>query len=299
VLRQPEAIICDRGPYFVSAEFKDFCVRENIDLRASTAYHAQSNGQTERQNRTIIDLLRAALNNNTTRWYWKLQDIVTATNEAVHASTNFSPHYLLYGYHPRQEIDKAVPSGYPAGPSDVRDVDRQVTRNLARASEQQAKQYDKNRRPITYDVGDKVYVDAQFLPVRHMTKFALRRAGPFEVVRVLNENSYAVRVPGEAYNTMVDLRLSIDKLQPYRPSTQWRLDEGRVRRARDRQVERILNHTRYEGRTRTYLCRFVGHHPGLDEWLPAAYIQPRAVLNLYRFRRGLTDGEVARPTSRT
>ena len=118
----------------------------------------------------------------------------------------------------------------------MQDVNRQVAENLARASQQQAKQYDKHRRPIKYNVRDKVYVDAQYLPVNRMTKFSLRRAGPFEVVRVLNDNSYAVRVPGEYSNSMVDVRLSIDKLQPYRPSTQWHLDEGRVRRSQNRQV---------------------------------------------------------------
>ena len=299
VLGWPEAIICDRGPYFISAEFRRFCERAGVDLRASTAYHAQTNGQTERHNRTIIDLLRATLLNNTARWYWELQKVVKAYNEAVNASTGFSPHFLLHGQHPRQEIDKAVPSGFPAGPSNMQDVNRQVAENLARASQQQAKQYDKHRRPIKYNVRDKVYVDAQYLPVNRMTKFSLRRAGPFEVVRVLNDNSYAVRVPGEYSNSMVDVRLSIDKLQPYRPSTQWHLDEGRVRRSQNRQVERILNHRQYEGRTRTYLCRFVGHHPGLDEWLPAAFIQPLAVLVAYKFRKGLTDGDVAGPPGKS
>jgi hypothetical protein len=210
VLGWPDAVICDNGPYFISAEFRSFCERSGVDLRLSTPYHAQTNGQTERHNRTIIDLLRATLVNNTARWYWHLQSVVKAYNEAVNASTGFSPHFLLHGQHPNQDIDKAVPRALPASPVDRQQVDRQVMENLARASQQQAKYYDRHRRPIKYRVRDRVYVDAEYLPGSRMTKFSLRKAGPFEVARVLNNNSYAVRVPGETHNTMVELRFSVD-----------------------------------------------------------------------------------------
>ena len=291
VLGWPETIICDRGPYFIGADFRAFCTRLEIDLRPATPYHAQTNGQTERHNRTIIDLLRATLDNDTSRWYWSLQAVVKAYNEAVNASTNFSPHFLLYGRQPRQAIDEAVPSGFPAAPSNMQEIDRQVKDNLARASQQQARQYDKHRRAIKYHVRDLVYVDAQYLPAARLAKFSLRRAGPFEVVRVLNDNSYSVRVPGEAYNSMVDVRLSVDKLTPYRPSRRWALDSGRVDRAQSRQVERILGHREVIERPRTYLCRFVDHHPGLDQWLHAVLIRPASALLAYKRAKSLPDEE--------
>lgn len=293
VLGKPEAIICDNGPQFTSAEFRSYCSAEGIDLRPSTPYHAQTNGQTERANRTISDLLRAIVQNKY-RWYWKLSKAVRAYNESVNASTGHSPHLLLYGRHPQQHIDLAVPSGYPRGGHPgrpKRDIEREVTHNLQRASAQQAKQYDKHRRDTVYDVGDKVYVDSQYLPGYEMTKFANRREGPFEIVEVKNRNSYGVRVPGTTYNQYVTLRLSVDKLAPYRESERWRLDPGRVRRLRNRQVERILAHREFRGHTRQYLCRFVGHHPGHDQWLPAALIAPAAIVVAYKQRHNLSAEE--------
>lgn len=293
VLGKPEAIICDNGPQFVSAEFRDYCASQNIDLRPTTPYHAQANGQTERANRTISDLLRATVENKY-RWFWKLRKVVRAYNESINASTGYSPHLLLHGHHPEQSIDRAVPSALPRGGlpgRPMRDIQRDATRNLQRASEQQAKQYDKHRRNTFYAVGDKVYVDSQYLPGYDMTKFANRREGPFEIVQVKNRNSYGVRVPDTTYNQYVTLRLSIDKLAPYRDSVRWRLDPGLVRRLRNREVERILTHREYRSLNRQYLCRFVGHHPGHDQWLPAALIVPTAVLTAYKQRTGLPDDE--------
>lgn len=293
VLGKPEAIICDNGPQFTSVEFRSFCGAEGIDLRPSTPYHAQTNGQTERANRTLTDLLRATVQNKY-RWFWKLDRVVRAYNESINVSTGHSPHLLLHGRHPRQHIDRAVPSGFPRGGHPGRPmqaIQLEVTHNLQHASAQQAKHYDKHRRDTTYDVGDKVYVDSQYLPGYDMTKFANRREGPFEVVSVKNRNSYGVRVPGTTYNQYVTLRLSVDKLAPYKESERWRLDPGLVRRLRNRQVERILAHREFRGRTRQYLCRFAGHHPGHDQWLPAALILPATLVATYKQRRGLPDDE--------
>jgi transposase InsO family protein len=290
----PEAIICDNDIRFTSEEFKDFCGNLGITLRFTTIAHPQANGQTERGNRTIKDLL-SATTKYPSQWRDRLPGVVKAYNGSKNASTGESPYLLVYARHPRQAIDKAVPSALPRGGHPGRTVQQiqdAVSRNLNNAAQQQAKYYNKRRRHITYSPGDKVYVDARYLPSymrrgpRH--KFANKREGPFQVVEQLNQNSYAVRVPIGLRGRYKDLHLSIEKLAPYRGDARWQLDPGFVRRQPRRAIEKIQSHFQQEGRTRRYLVRYKDHHPGLDEYVLAGDI-PDDQRRAYHTRHGLSS----------
>ena len=69
-------------------------------LAMSTAYHPQTDGQTERANRTIEDMLRAYVNIKQNDWDQHLAAIEIAYNNSKQTSTGFSPFYLNYGQHP-------------------------------------------------------------------------------------------------------------------------------------------------------------------------------------------------------
>jgi ribosomal protein L21E len=167
------------------------------------------------------------------------------------------------------------------------EIQATVTQNLQSAARQQAKYYNMKRRNISYKVGDKVYVDARFLPMGQPHKFANRREGPFQIVGELNKNSYVVRVPSRGTDRYRDMHLSVEKLTPYREDNRWQLDPGLVRRQPQREVAWIRSHQDLEGRTRKFLVRYKGHHPGLDEWVLARDI-PRKMLRAYLERRGLS-----------
>jgi transposase InsO family protein len=290
----PDVIICDNDPRFSSGEFREFCDGLGITLRFTTVYHPQSNGQTERANKTIKDLM-ATTTKYPSQWKAKLPHVVKAYNDSKNDSTGYPPSLLVHRKYSRQPIDKAVPSarmnhGRPE--RSLHEINDMVTRNLRQAHANQAKYYNKRRRHITYAEGDKVLVDARYLPKAHhgpRHKFANRREGPFLVVRRLNDNSYSVRVPMNRYGRYKDVHLSVDKLTPYRGSSRWQQDPGLVKHQLRRQVERILRHRRFEGQTRRYFVRYVGHHPGLDEWVPATKIRPREILRKYLRRHDLSE----------
>lgn len=290
----PDAIICDNDIRFTSDEFKDFCEGLGITLRFTTIAHPQANGQTERGNRTIKDLL-SATTKYPSQWRDKLAGVVQAYNGSKNISTGASPYLLVHGRHPSQPIDKAVPSalprrGHPG--KTAQEIQTTVSRNLDHAARQQAKYYNKRRRFITYSTGDKVYVDARYLPTRlrrgPLHKFANKREGPFKVISRLNQNSYAVRVPTGLHGRYKDLHLSVEKLTPYRGSDRWQLDPGIVRRQPHRVIEKIQSHHQQVGRTRRYFVRYKDHHPGLDEWVLARDI-PRRMRRAYHTRRELSD----------
>lgn len=280
----PDTLICDNDIRFNSNEFKNFCANGSIDVRFATIYHPQTDGQTERANLTISNMLRARLRNRVTTWMDHLDEVVKAYNESVNASTGLSPHFVLYGRHPRQAIDDAVPSAYPSLTNPLlqrHQANLQLKRNTDRAAEQQAKYYNKHRRDIAYSVSDKVYVDARYMPRRGtMTKMHHRREGPFRISRVVaGGKAYVVNLPN-LYNQMVGVTLSTDKLAPYREKTVWGRDNQRTEWDANAVPTDILGHAQKQGQTRRYLVRYRGHHSGLDQWVPKQLL-PRELVRDY------------------
>ena len=66
----------------------------------STAYHPQTDGQTERANRTIEDMLRAFTLEEQAEWDTLLPLVEFSYNNSLNASTKTTPFYLMYGDHP-------------------------------------------------------------------------------------------------------------------------------------------------------------------------------------------------------
>lgn len=284
----PEHIICDNDIRFTSNEFIRFCTDENIEVRYAATYHPQTDGQTERANLTICNMLRTKLENRAQDWTRYLPSVVKAYNGSIHASTKMSPFYAIYGRHPRQLIDVAVPQAFPVVSDPVRarnEAQVKLDANVARASAAQKRYFDRKRQELTMVPGDKVYVDARYLPKRAtMTKMHHRREGPFRVTRVIgNGKAYVVDVP-YGYDNMRGVTFSTDKLVPYRESLRWGLDRrngaGRTEWDDDALPERILGHFQRQGETKRYLVRYRGHHPGLDQWVPGRYL-PRSIVRAY------------------
>jgi hypothetical protein len=96
----PRQIISDRGMQFTSKVFKEFLKKLDIKGSMSTAYHPQTDGQTERVNQTLEQYLRIFCNTRQDNWVKFLASAKFAYNNAASESTLQSPFYLEYGYHP-------------------------------------------------------------------------------------------------------------------------------------------------------------------------------------------------------
>ena len=97
----PDSIITDRGSLFTSKFWSSLCYFLGIKRRLSTAFHPQTNGQTERQNTTMEAYLRAFLNWEQNDWTRLLPMAEFAYNNAKNASTGHMPFELNCGFHPR------------------------------------------------------------------------------------------------------------------------------------------------------------------------------------------------------
>uniref|UniRef100_A0AAV1UYI6 Integrase catalytic domain-containing protein n=1 Tax=Peronospora matthiolae TaxID=2874970 RepID=A0AAV1UYI6_9STRA len=97
----PVAIVSDRDPRFTGKFRKSILKVLGTRLDMSTADHPQTDGQSERVNRVINDILRSICADTPRRWSSMLSVVEFALNNAVHASTGFNPFYINGFNHPR------------------------------------------------------------------------------------------------------------------------------------------------------------------------------------------------------
>ena len=103
----PEQFISDQGRNFESDLIKELCKIAGVKKLHTTPYHPQSNGQCERFNSTLCNMLGTLSDEEKSDWKSHLGCMTHAYNCTKHASTTYSPYYLMFGRHPRLPIDVA------------------------------------------------------------------------------------------------------------------------------------------------------------------------------------------------
>ena len=103
--RLPESIISDREPQFVAGLMKELNEMLGIETKLSTAYHQQTNGQTERTNQKLEQYLRMYVDHRQNNWSEWLATAEFAFNNKVHTATKSSPFMVNYGREPRMGFD--------------------------------------------------------------------------------------------------------------------------------------------------------------------------------------------------
>ena len=93
-------IISDRGPQFASKFMGELCKCLGIQRALSTAYHPQTDGQTEWMNQEIKAFLQHYVNYKQDNWANWITEAEFQYNNKQHSTTGFSPFYLNYGCHP-------------------------------------------------------------------------------------------------------------------------------------------------------------------------------------------------------
>ncbi|GFY56615.1 transposon Ty3-I Gag-Pol polyprotein [Trichonephila inaurata madagascariensis] len=125
----PRVIITDRGAVFRSrlvSSLVDLC---NIDHRFTTVYHLQTNGLTERFNKTLADMLSMYVDTEQKNWDEILPFVTFAYNTAKQETTGFTPFYLLHG----RDAETILDTMLPFCPNDF--DDNNITKIAARAEE--------------------------------------------------------------------------------------------------------------------------------------------------------------------
>ena len=217
----PESVVSDRDPRFTATFYAELTKLMGIDLHMSTARHPQSDGQSEREIRTLITALRAFCNDHQDDWDDYLDMLELGFNSTVQASTQRSPLELLNGTKPRLPIDVALAPVAPKNPAALDRATRmQQALKFARdqllgAQERQVANADRHRRPDAFAVGDRVLLSTEGLTLRDFgNKLCSRFIGPFPITAVVNANAYTLALPPQL--KALHPTFNIEKLKRYR-----------------------------------------------------------------------------------
>jgi transposase InsO family protein len=101
----PESIVSDRDVRFTSKFWRAFTDKLQMQRRRSSAFHPQTDGNTERVNRTLEDMLRHYIDPTQTNWDTLLPLIESPINDSHHESINAVPFVLNYGKRPKLPLD--------------------------------------------------------------------------------------------------------------------------------------------------------------------------------------------------
>ena len=252
----------------------------------STAFHPQTDGQSEREIQTLTTVLRSYVNAMGDDWDEYLPALELALNSKVQASTGASPHYLVYGTEPRLPVDCMLDELRPATTRHPVVGDR-LTRmktalgaafdrtELAQARQKRAA--DRHRRLMELKPDDLVMLSTEGLQLRSgVHKLTQRYIGPFKVTSVVNTNAVTLELPEQL--EAMHATFNISRLKLYRDGTA--LFPGRPRQhhappavdadtngVKEYEVQCIVAE-RGPVRNRQLLVRWVGYAPEHDEWKP-------------------------------
>jgi hypothetical protein len=196
-----DKIISDRGPQFVSKFITDLYKLLGIEANPSTAYHPQTDGQTERVNQEIEQYLRVFINHRQTDWPEWLPLATFSYNDKVHSSTGFTPFYLNKGEHPRKGTEPRMeqvcnPSAEEFA-TQMKEISDEASSSLAIAQEQMKRYYDRTRGIAkNYQVGDKVWLEGYNITTdRPSKKLEDKRYGPFQILKRIGKSAYLLKLP--------------------------------------------------------------------------------------------------------
>jgi len=161
----PAVIVTDRDRIFTSNLWKALFKSLGIKLHLSTAYHPETDGQTERVNQRVENYLRCMCFNTPKRWYYWLSLAEWWHNTSFHTSLNITPFQALYGFPPPMVAEVVLPDCPDDNARELlqnRQLATQLIRdNLIKAQSRIKQQADKHKTERVFEVGDMVYLKLQ------------------------------------------------------------------------------------------------------------------------------------------
>ncbi|GJV25446.1 putative reverse transcriptase domain-containing protein [Tanacetum coccineum] len=228
--------IFSRDSRFTSRFWQSMQEALGTRLDMSTAYHPQTDGQSERTIQTLEDMLRACVLDFGGSWDVHLSLVEFSYNNSYHSSVRCAPFEALYGRKCRSPIMWAeVGEGQLIGPELVQETTEKISQikdRLKAARDRQKSYADKRRKPLEFSVGD--YVLLKVSPWKGVVRFgkkgklAPRFVGPFEIVEKVGPVAYRLDLPEELNGVHDTFHVSNLKKCLADPTLQVPLDEIRV-----------------------------------------------------------------------
>ena len=200
----PSDIVSDRDKLFNSTFWRHFLTLLDVKPNMSTAFHPQTDGQTERVNQVLEQYLRIFCNYQQDDWQEHLPLAEFAYNNAAHASTGKTPFVANYGQHPTTPATTplAAPesSSNPAAErlvKSLRSLHAELARNLADAYQTHARYYDRKvKEAPPLEEGDQVWLLRRNIKTtRPSDKLDYKRLGPFRIKSKIGQAAFHLQLP--------------------------------------------------------------------------------------------------------
>ena len=274
----PKKIISDRDGRFISRFWKELFRLTQTRLAMSTSHHPQTDGQTEKANRTLEEMIRHYINYQQNNWDDLLPALEHAYNSSVHATTGLAPFMMTFGQIPRNMADILIePSSTSVEcvSEFVKRMQGLVTNAVASIDQanKTAEGYaNRSRRDFRFGVGDAVLLSTKyFIPEafkERKRKLAAKFAGPYEIIEVISPVAYRLQLP---VGTKAHDVFHASMLKPYHedasteratlPPLPVIMQDGEE----EFEVESIISHRRQRGKSQ-YLVKWLGWPLSESTW---------------------------------
>ncbi|KAL1220367.1 hypothetical protein V5N11_005992 [Cardamine amara subsp. amara] len=274
----PKEIISDRDPTFLSEVWKELFRVQGVDLKHSTTYHPQTDGQTEVTNRTLETYLRCMTADTPHTWPHWLPLAEGWYNTTYHLAIHTTPFEVLFGQPPPTHLP------YLPGESSSAVIDRSMQQreniinmlkfHLTRAQNRMKQISDAKRSFREFSIGNYVYLELQ--PYRQHSlknrklphKLSPRFYGPFRVIDKIGQVAYKLELPpGAAIHNV--FHVSQMKLCPNPPTVQSTLPQYLMDLGTAKEPEAILDKKVVKRRNTAatkVLVQWKGYPPDQATW---------------------------------
>lgn len=279
----PQEVISDRDKLFTSSYWKTVTGQLGIKLKLSSAYHPQTDGQTERTNRTLKTYLRHYCTVNQTNWVSLLPIAELANNNLLSRATGTTPFFANYGRHPNMmDTPKDNPRSQQAieYAQDLLTIHKGIQNNLEQAQNKMEEHENKFRlNGPQLKEGDKVWLHTKNLRTKRPSKKLDHvRVGPFRIKANKGPVNYELELPEDAkiFPTFhVSLLEKASDDEPVATRFGYEPEEENVY-----EVERIL--LEKDGQ---YLIKWKGYPHSENTWEPEEHLLPNCAKLLRRYRQ--------------
>ncbi len=198
----PRNLISDRDPRFMSVFWQELMRLLGTKHKPSTAFHPQTDGQTEIYNRIIQEVLRNYVSSLQTDWSELLPFATFAINNTPHSIIKETPFFVLHGFHPRTPLTwvKPEPTKVPSLTEwfEKQKLCIQKTKDFLLAAYNKFLHKTAVTKFIPFKVGEMVLLSTKNLKFKYGTKkLHPRFCGPFKVTRVIRDVAFELDLPAE------------------------------------------------------------------------------------------------------
>jgi len=203
----PADIVSDRDKLFTSNFWRHFLGLLDVQPNFSTAFHPQTDGQTERVNQILEQYLRMFCNYPQDNWQVLLPLAEFAYNNSVHASTGKTPFFANYGYHPNSAATvepRDLASTNPAADGlleKLRAIHKQLVLDLHDAAINHSRFYDRKvQEAPPFKDGDQVWLLRRNIKTaRPSDKLDHKRLGPFPITEKIGRAAFRLQLPASMH----------------------------------------------------------------------------------------------------